>query len=79
MLMIAQKELQSMLSRRQRHLRACLASPEMDVVEVAGNLPVKGRKRRIDEQMVMTGIRFLRTGRGNVHAGNTEFDRRTWL
>ena len=75
MLMVAQQELQRMLSRRQRHLRAGLAAPEMDVIEVAGDFAVERRQRRIDEQMVMTGIGFVRAGGHDVHAGNAELDR----
>lgn len=75
MLVIAKQKLQGVPARRQRQFGAGLATSEMDVVEVAGYLTIERREWRIDQQMVMTGIRLPRAGRRHdVHAGNAALD-----
>ena len=61
---IAHQQLQRVRSRRQFDHSLRLAEAEMQVVAVVGDRLVQWRHRRIDQQVMMTGVAYVVTPAG---------------
>ncbi len=72
---VAQQKLESVAPRREGDGRLGLASAEMQVVFIVGDRLVERRERRVDQEMVMSGIRLLDSGRGDAHLRQSEPNR----
>ena len=72
---VTKEELQSVVTRGERDFRLRLSGSEMQVVEVVRNWFAHRRHRRIDQEMVMTGIRAIGPGGGNAHISQSEMNR----
>ena len=79
MFVVAQQELQRMVAGRQRDFRLGLGAAEMQMVEVARDLPIKCRKRRIDQQVMMSAVGLAGARRRQFHSGDAEFHRHLTL
>ena len=75
MFVVAEQELQRMVSGRQRDFRLGLGAAEMQMVEVARDLPIKRRKRGIDQQVMMSAVGFAGARRRQFHSGDAELHR----
>ena len=75
MLRVSEQQLESMTAPRQGDGRFGLASAEMQVVFVVGNRLIRGGKVCVDQQMVMSGVRLVYSGRRNTHLLQSEVDR----
>src|ERR1700735_3100934 len=64
-----------MLASRQGDGRLGLAGAEMEVVFVVRNWLIEGRQLRVDQEMVMSGIRLVHAGRSNAHLFKSEANR----
>ena len=73
-LVVPQEKLELVHAERERDLRFGLARAEVQVVKVAGNRLVERRQRRIDHQVVMTGIGLLKPSGRHAHIDETEAD-----
>ena len=72
MFVVAQQELQRMVAGRQRDFRLGLGAAEMQMVEVARDLPVECRQRGIDQEVMMSAVGFVGSRRRQVHSGDAE-------
>ena len=59
---IAQQKLQGVLARRQGERGLCLARAEMQMVFVVRDWLVQRRQHRVDQKMVVAGVRLIDPG-----------------
>src|ERR1700722_14172831 len=72
MVRVREQKTEFMRPRRQRYLGLGLAGTKMKVVEIAGNGLVERRKFRIDDQMMMSGVRLVEARRSDAHVQQAE-------
>ena len=72
MFRVAQQQLERMSSLRKRYLVFSLTTAKMDIVVIARNRLVQGRQIRVDQQVVMSGMRFLNSSWRRTHAMQTK-------
>ena len=76
---VPQEELQSVTSRRQGDVRLRLAASEMQVVLVVRDRLVQRGERRVNQQVVVAGVRLVDTGWSHPHFLESEPNReRGW-
>jgi hypothetical protein len=62
-ILVAEKELQGVVSSGERHFRFGLTSPEMQMVEVVPDRLIQWRNLSVDQQMMVARIRSAGAGR----------------
>src|SRR5262245_50402029 len=76
MVVVAEEELQRMLSWRQRNFRLGLSAAEVEMIQIARDLAIERWERCIDQQVMMAGVGSGRARRDQFHSGNAEsYDR----
>ena len=73
---VTQQKLQRVRSGRQSKVDLGLTSAEMHMIGIVRNGFVERRQLSVDQQMMVTGIGFVRTGRRNAHSTQAEMYRR---
>ena len=71
---ITDQELQRMWSRGQFDDSLCLTLPEVDVVFACGDRQVHRWQLGIDQQMMVSGLWLVRSGRRNIEPLKTQLN-----
>jgi hypothetical protein len=72
--LVAEQELQSVVARGERHFCFGLPRAEMQMVEIVRDRLIERGHRRVDQQMVVAGIRAIGAGGRNSHIPQPEMD-----
>ena len=72
---VPQKDLQGVTPFRQGDGRLCLTAAEMQVVLVVRDRLIQWRERRVDQEVVMAGVRLIDASWGDAHFLESEPDR----
>ena len=72
---VAQQQLQRVRARRQRQFDLRLTAAKVKMLLVVWDRLVQGRQIRVDKEMMVPRVRFLRSGRRDAHSMEPEMDR----
>jgi hypothetical protein len=71
---VAEDQLERMFAWLQGDFLLGLAGSEVQVIEIAGDRLVERRRRRVDQEMMMAGVRLVHARGRNAHVAQAETD-----